>query len=163
MEISVQVMERRGILTGARGYSKPTGAQRLGRRRAPWHATCSDPLEMVRNQTSRKEWRHAIVGSFDLAVPWTWQRARAPLVTTLVLATAAVAKAAVQVGTTDADAGSPSGLSLDDTTHVFHQAVVGELTQGQHRWLGGPVLAAQQDHAASGAFPEFPAIHNLIR
>jgi hypothetical protein len=57
---------------------------------------------------------------------------------------------------------SPSGLSLNDAAHVFHQALVFELQQGAHARLGDLVLAAQAGYAASGAFPELLGLYHLF-
>jgi hypothetical protein len=57
---------------------------------------------------------------------------------------------------------SPSGLSLDVPAHVYHKALVAELTSGRHRRLGDAVLAAQITYADSGLFPELLAIYNLL-
>ena len=57
---------------------------------------------------------------------------------------------------------SPSGLSLDDAAHVFHQALLRELLSGKHERLGDAVLAAQEAYAASGSFPELLSIYHLL-
>jgi hypothetical protein len=57
---------------------------------------------------------------------------------------------------------SPSGLSLNDAAHVFHEALLAEILQGGHRRLGDAVLAAQSTYAESGAFPELIAIYHLF-
>jgi hypothetical protein len=57
---------------------------------------------------------------------------------------------------------SPSGLSLDVPAHVYHQALVAELTSGRHQRLGDALLAAQITYAESGYFPELLAIYNLL-
>jgi hypothetical protein len=57
---------------------------------------------------------------------------------------------------------SPSGLSLNDAAHVYHQALVGELVSGRHKRLGDAILAAQAAYADSGAFPELLSIYHLL-
>jgi hypothetical protein len=57
---------------------------------------------------------------------------------------------------------APSGLSLDEPAHVFHKALVGELVSGANERLGDAVLAAQQDYAETGAFPELLSIYQLL-
>jgi hypothetical protein len=55
---------------------------------------------------------------------------------------------------------SPSGLSLNDAAHVYHQAFVSEIDHATHHRLGDVLLHAQA--AASGAFPELLAFYNLL-
>lgn len=57
---------------------------------------------------------------------------------------------------------SPSGLSLNDPAHLFHQALLREILSGNHDRLGDAVLAAQGAYAASGAFPELLSIYHLL-
>jgi hypothetical protein len=57
---------------------------------------------------------------------------------------------------------SPSGLSLDEPAHLFHQLLVAELVSRRHRRLGDAVLAAQAAYAHSGAFPELLSIYHLL-
>src|SRR5262249_58897512 len=57
---------------------------------------------------------------------------------------------------------SPSGLSLDDAAHLYHEAVLAELVSGQHDRLGDAVLAAQHQHAAAGAFPGLLSVYHLF-
>jgi hypothetical protein len=57
---------------------------------------------------------------------------------------------------------SPSGLSLNQPAHVFHEALLRELVSGEHERLGDAVLAAQESYAASGAFPELLRIYHLL-
>ncbi len=57
---------------------------------------------------------------------------------------------------------SPSGLSLNEPAHVFHQALLRELVSGERERLGDAVLAAQESYAASGAFPELLRIYHLL-
>jgi hypothetical protein len=53
-------------------------------------------------------------------------------------------------------------LSLDEPAHLFHQALVSELTSGRHGRLGDAVAAAQSRYAATGAFPELLSIYHLL-
>jgi hypothetical protein len=57
---------------------------------------------------------------------------------------------------------SPSGLSLEGPAHVFHRAVVAELTSGTHRRLGDVFLAAQRDYAEAGVMPELLSVYHLF-
>ena len=57
---------------------------------------------------------------------------------------------------------SPSGLSLDGPAHVYHRAVMQEITGGRHVRLGDGILAAQKTYAQSGAFPELISIYHLF-
>jgi hypothetical protein len=57
---------------------------------------------------------------------------------------------------------SPSGLSLNGPAHVFHKALVRELTSRNHRRLGDAVLAAQAAYAETGVFPELLSIYHLL-
>jgi CSLREA domain-containing protein len=57
---------------------------------------------------------------------------------------------------------SPSGLSLDGPAHLYHQALMNELTSARHRRLGDAILAAQRTYAANGAFPELLTIYQLF-
>jgi len=57
---------------------------------------------------------------------------------------------------------SPSGLSLDDAAHLFHRALVTQLESGGHERLGDLVLAAQEDYADTGAFPELLSLYHLF-
>ena len=57
---------------------------------------------------------------------------------------------------------SPSGLSLNQPAHVFHEALLRELVSSEHERLGDAVLAAQESYAASGAFPELLRIYHLL-
>ena len=57
---------------------------------------------------------------------------------------------------------SPSGLSLDDPAHVFHRAVMAELTGGAHERLGDALLAAQRSYARAGVMPELLSIYHLV-
>jgi len=57
---------------------------------------------------------------------------------------------------------SPSGLSLNAPAHLYHQALMKELTSGRHARLGDAVLGAQRTYAESGAFPELLAIYHLL-
>jgi len=57
---------------------------------------------------------------------------------------------------------SPSGLSLNEPAHLFHQALVAELVSGKHLRLGDALIAAQLTYARSGAFPELLRIYQLL-
>jgi hypothetical protein len=57
---------------------------------------------------------------------------------------------------------SPSGLSLDGPAHVYHRAVMREVTSGQHLRLGDALLAAQREYAATGAMPELLSLYHLF-
>jgi len=57
---------------------------------------------------------------------------------------------------------SPTGLSLDTPAHVFHRALVQEITSGSHPRLGDAILAAQKTYAHSGAFPELLSVYHLF-
>jgi hypothetical protein len=57
---------------------------------------------------------------------------------------------------------SPSGLSLDAPAHLFHRALMAEITNGTHHRLGDAVLAAQADYADTGLMPELLAIYQLL-
>ena len=57
---------------------------------------------------------------------------------------------------------SPSGLSLNAPAQLFHQAMLEALISGEHRRLGDAVLAAQEDYAETGAFPELLTIYHLF-
>jgi hypothetical protein len=57
---------------------------------------------------------------------------------------------------------SPSGLSVDGPAHLFHRALMEEITQGGHERLGDAVLAAQATYAETGLMPELLAIYHLL-
>ena len=57
---------------------------------------------------------------------------------------------------------SPSGLSLNEPAHRYHQALLEALFRKNHRRLGDAVLDAQEVYAASGAFPELLVIYHLL-
>jgi hypothetical protein len=57
---------------------------------------------------------------------------------------------------------SPSGLSLDAPAHLFHRALMAEITNGTHERLGDAVLAAQAAYAETGIMPELLAIYHLL-
>jgi hypothetical protein len=57
---------------------------------------------------------------------------------------------------------SPSGLSLNQPAHLFHQILLTELVSGKHRRLGDSLLAAQAAYARTGAFPELLSIYHLL-
>src|SRR5262249_44438934 len=57
---------------------------------------------------------------------------------------------------------SPSGLSVDDAAHAYHVALLREILSGRHTRLGDAVVAAQEDYAQTGAFPEVLSIYHLL-
>ena len=57
---------------------------------------------------------------------------------------------------------SPSGLSLDGPAHLYHRAVMQEITSGQHQRIGDAILAAQKTYAQTGAFPELLSVYHLF-
>jgi hypothetical protein len=57
---------------------------------------------------------------------------------------------------------SPSGLSLNDSAHVFHRLLLEELLRGGHARLGDAILEAQSAYAQEGALPEMLAIYHLF-
>jgi hypothetical protein len=57
---------------------------------------------------------------------------------------------------------SPSGISLNASAHLYHQALVEEILHHRHARLGDAVLAAQSDYADTGAFPELLSIYHLL-
>jgi len=57
---------------------------------------------------------------------------------------------------------APSGLSLHGPADLYHKALIQEITSGRHERLGDAVLAAQDDFAQTGAFPELLSIYNLL-
>jgi hypothetical protein len=57
---------------------------------------------------------------------------------------------------------SPSGLSLDGPAHLYHRAVMQEITSGQHQRIGDAILAAQKTYAQSGVFPELLSLYHLF-
>jgi len=57
---------------------------------------------------------------------------------------------------------SPSGLSLNEPAHRFHQALLDAVFNQGHQRLGDAVLAAQEEYAESGAFPELLSIYHLL-
>jgi hypothetical protein len=57
---------------------------------------------------------------------------------------------------------SPSGLSLNEPAHRFHQALLDALFERAHERLGDAVLAAQERYAGTGAFPELLSIYHLL-
>ncbi|HKC11263.1 MAG TPA: C25 family cysteine peptidase, partial [Vicinamibacteria bacterium] len=57
---------------------------------------------------------------------------------------------------------APSGLSLHPPADLFHKALIRQITSGRHERLGDAVLAAQDDFAQTGAFPELLSIYNLF-
>jgi alpha-tubulin suppressor-like RCC1 family protein len=57
---------------------------------------------------------------------------------------------------------SPSGLSLNDPAHRYHEALLKELFSGKYERLGDALLAAQVDYAETGALPELLSIYHLL-
>jgi hypothetical protein len=57
---------------------------------------------------------------------------------------------------------SPSGLSLNDSAHRYHQALLQELVHANHERLGDAVMAAQEAYARTGALPELLSIYHLF-
>jgi hypothetical protein len=57
---------------------------------------------------------------------------------------------------------SPSGLSLNDAAHLYHEALLREILSGRHARLGDAILSAQREYADSGAFPELLQIYHLF-
>ena len=57
---------------------------------------------------------------------------------------------------------SPSGLSLDGPAHVYHRALMAEVTSGRHGRLGDAILAAQTSYAETGLMPELVTIYQLL-
>ena len=57
---------------------------------------------------------------------------------------------------------SPSGLSLDGPAHLYHRALMAELTGGRHERLGDAVLAAQKAYAQTGVMPELLSVYHLL-
>jgi hypothetical protein len=58
---------------------------------------------------------------------------------------------------------TPSGLSLDAPAHLFHRALMAEITTGgTHERLGDAVLAAQAAYAEEGVMLELLAIYHLL-
>ena len=57
---------------------------------------------------------------------------------------------------------SPSGLSLDGPAHLYHRALVEELTSGRHQRLGDAILAAQTTYAETGLMPELLTVYHLF-
>ncbi len=57
---------------------------------------------------------------------------------------------------------SPTGLSLDESAHVLHQALLSEIASGRHARLGDAVAAAQAAYATDGAYSELLLIYHLL-
>jgi hypothetical protein len=57
---------------------------------------------------------------------------------------------------------SPSGLSLDGPAHLYHRALMAEITSGNHERLGDAVLAAQRTYARAGLMPELLGVYHLL-
>jgi hypothetical protein len=52
---------------------------------------------------------------------------------------------------------SPSGLSLNEPTQLFHKALLSELLSGKHRRLGDAALALSRPTPPRELFPSFSA------
>jgi hypothetical protein len=48
------------------------------------------------------------------------------------------------------------------TAHLYHRAVMQEITSGRHQRIGDAILAAQKTYAQSGAFPELLSLYHLF-
>jgi hypothetical protein len=57
---------------------------------------------------------------------------------------------------------SPSGLSLDGPAHLYHRAVMAEITSGTQARLGDAILAAQRTYADTGVMPELLMVYQLL-
>jgi hypothetical protein len=57
---------------------------------------------------------------------------------------------------------SPSGLSVNDPAHLYHKALLAEITNGAHARLGDALTAAQKTYADQGAMPELLSIYHLF-
>ncbi len=57
---------------------------------------------------------------------------------------------------------SPTGLTLDEPAHLYHELLIGHVVSGDHERLGDALLAAQSDYAATGAMPELLSVHHLL-
>jgi peptidase C25-like protein len=57
---------------------------------------------------------------------------------------------------------APSGLSVNDAAHLYHEAFLREILSGHHQRIGDALLAAQVQYANSGAFPELLDIYHLF-
>ena len=57
---------------------------------------------------------------------------------------------------------SPSGLSLNSPAHRFHRALFEAIFHERHERLGDVILAAQNNYAETGAFPELLLIYHLF-
>ena len=57
---------------------------------------------------------------------------------------------------------APSGLSLNQSAHLYHQALLAEIESGRHPRLGDALLAAQGAYADTGALPELLSIYHLF-
>ena len=57
---------------------------------------------------------------------------------------------------------SPSGLSLDGPAHLYHRALMAEITSARHERIGDALLAAQKSYAQAGLMPELLAIYQLL-
>ncbi|MFI4943008.1 MAG: C25 family cysteine peptidase, partial [Burkholderiales bacterium] len=57
---------------------------------------------------------------------------------------------------------SPSGLSEEGPAHLYHRALMAELSSAQHERLGDAILAAQGVYAQSGLMPELLSVYHLF-
>jgi hypothetical protein len=57
---------------------------------------------------------------------------------------------------------SPTGLSLDAPAHLYHRALMAEITSGRHQRLGDALLAAQEAYTQTGSMPELLSIYHLF-
>jgi hypothetical protein len=57
---------------------------------------------------------------------------------------------------------TPSGLSLDGPAHLYHRALMAELTLGRHERLGDAIAAAQSGYAQGGLMPELLGLYHLF-
>ena len=57
---------------------------------------------------------------------------------------------------------SPSGSRLDGPAHLYHRAVMQEITSGQHQRIGDAILAAQKTYAQSGRLARAPRLYHLF-
>jgi len=57
---------------------------------------------------------------------------------------------------------SPSGLSVDSAAHLYHRALMAEITSTRHARIGDAVLAAQKAYADTGVMPELLGVYQLL-
>ena len=57
---------------------------------------------------------------------------------------------------------SPSGSQRRRAAHLYHKVLLQEILSGRHARIGDAILAAQEDYANSGAFPELLSIYHLF-